>query len=245
MIICAAQIRPSAGDVVGNLAKHEALVERAAREGAAVTFFPELSITGYEPRRAGALATTYADERLDVLQSLCDAHNLRIGVGIPLRAESRAQIGMVWFTPKGARQVYAKQMLHADELPFFIEGQGQLTLGVGGMTLAPAICYESLQPDHAAGAASLGADVYVASVAKSTDGVAKAMSHYPAMARRHNMYVVMSNCVGPSDDFVSMGQSAAWDRSGLLLAQLGVETEGLVVLDTSRGVAHVVQGLSG
>ena len=47
----------------------------------------------------------------------------------------------------------------------------------GGHNLAPAICFESLQPEHAESAASSGADVYLASVAKSPIGVDKAYCH--------------------------------------------------------------------
>ncbi|MCL7931592.1 hypothetical protein M8006_16675 [Halomonas sp. ATCHA] len=49
----------------------------------------------------------------------------------------------------------------------------------------------------------------------------------------------MANCVGPSDDFISVGQSAAWNVRGELLAQMDAESEGLVVLDTVGGRASV------
>lgn len=65
------------------------------------------------------------------------------------------------------------------------------------------------------------------------------MKHYPIVARRHNMFVMMANCVGPSDDFLSVGQSAAWNIRGELLTQLDAESEGVVVLDTHSGSASV------
>ncbi|MFW7344289.1 carbon-nitrogen hydrolase family protein, partial [Pollutimonas sp. H1-120] len=74
--------------------------------------------------------------------------------------------------------------------------------------------------DHANDAAALFSDMYLASVAKPVGGIAKAMKHYPIVARRHNMFVMMANCVGPSDDFLSVGQSAAWNIRGELLTQL-------------------------
>lgn len=104
-----------------------------------------------------------------------------------------------------------------------------------------AICYESLLPEHAAAAAGQGADLYLASVAKPAGGMARAVVHYPAMARAHGMFVLMVNSIGPSDTFVSVGQSAAWDDRGDLLAQMDEGSEGLVVLDTERRVA-VVKG---
>lgn len=46
------------------------------------------------------------------------------------------------------------------------------------------------------------------------------------------MTVLMANCLGPSDDFVTVGQSAIWNRHGELVGQLNDEQEGLVMIDT-------------
>lgn len=239
MKICAVQFKPAAGDTVANTAKHLDLAELASAFHADVVFFPELSLTGYEPRLARSLATNESDPCLAAFQQCSDAHDMIIGVGLPLSTGPQVQIGMVWFAPGEPRRSYAKQHLHADELPFFVQGNKQLVLKTAARTLAPAICYESLQIDHADEAAHLGANVYLASVAKSAHGLAKAMCHYPAIAHKHDMYVVMANCVGPSDNFVSVGQSAAWDNRGELLAQMDSKSEGLLMVDTAIGTAHI------
>ncbi|MRJ44589.1 hypothetical protein KF946_10225 [Idiomarina loihiensis] len=92
---------------------------------------------------------------------------------------------------------------------------------------------------HAKDAAALSSDIYLVSVAKPAGEVAKAMKHYPTVARSHNMVVTMANFVGPSDDFLSVGQSAAWNTRGELLAQIDAESEGIVVLDIQSGSAGV------
>lgn len=237
MKIGGVQCRAVAGDIAGNAARHLKFIEGAASQGVDLVFFPELSLTGYEPRLAKALATNKDDQRLDIFQQYSEAHHIIIGLGLPLSVGTAVQIGMVWFVPNAPRRNYAKQQLHADELPFFVAGNSSLVLEAGVHKLAPAICYESLQPSHADNVASLGADVYLASVAKPSGPLAKAIVHYPAIARRHSMYVVMADCVGPSDDFVSVGQSAVWNIRGELLAQMDGETEGIVILDTASGNA--------
>ncbi|GHE22034.1 carbon-nitrogen hydrolase family protein [Halomonas urumqiensis] len=239
MKVCAAQFRPIAGDFETNRAKHLELIELAVTQGADVLFFPELSLTGFEPRLADSLAIEVSDHRLDPFQKYSDKHNLIIGVGMPIIADSDVYIGMVWFAPGEARRLYAKQQLHPDEHPYFVPGREQLLLERQGFKLTPAICYESLKMDHANEAAALFSDMYLASVAKSVGGVAKAMKHYPIVARSHNIFVIMANCVGPSDDFISVGQSAAWNIRGELLAQIDAESEGVVVLDTHSGSASV------
>lgn len=239
MKIGAVQLRPVAGDVTENITKHLEFIELAAARGADLVFFPELSLTGYEPQLARSLAMDKADTRLDIFQSCSAAHNLIIGLGMPIAIASQVQIGMVWFTPHKPRRSYAKQQLHADEQQLFVAGDTQLVLEAADHRLAPAICYESLQPDHAESAAKLGANVYLASVAKSAGGIAKAMQHYPAIARKHHLSIIMANAVGPCDNFISAGQSAAWGRHGELLTQMDDESAGLLLVDTLSGKTRI------
>lgn len=241
MRLAAAQLETIAGDLAANLARHLSLVDLAASRGAELVVFPELSLTGYEPRLAAGLATTPDDPRLDMLQAAANEQSITIGAGLPTRSAAGIRITMLVFRPHEPRVAYSKQQLHADELPWFAPGTGQVILPADGHRLAPAICYESLQPDHAEQAAAAGADIYLASVAKSERNLASARLHYPAVARRHGMTVLMANSVGPCDDFVAAGQSAAWNREGELMASLGATGEGIVLFDTVTGEAQAVQ----
>ncbi len=222
------------------------MIERAVSQRADLIFFPELSLTGYEPAFAKALATRPDDTRWDVFQALSDAYGIIIGVGLPLLSDTSVanerdanqqapgiQIGMIFFQPRQPRVWYAKQQLHSDELPYFDPGDKQVLLQAHGHTLAPAICYESLQPDHAANAVRCGADIYLASVAKPDRGVIKAFAHYPAIAQQHSMTVLMANSIGPCDNFISAGQSAVWNNRGELVSQLNDDQEGLLLFDTA------------
>jgi predicted amidohydrolase len=235
MKICAAQIKPAPGDIEANLAKHQPFIERAVALGADLVFFPELSLTSYEPKLAAQLATTQEDARFNIFQNLSDAHNIIIGVGLPTPTATGTRISQILFQPQRARLTYSKQQLHADEMPYFKCGETGLVLKTNGHTLAPAICYESLQPGHAQQAANAGADVYLASVAKSERGLARAYAHYPAIARQHGLTVILSNALGACDDFVSAGQSAVWLKNGQLAGKLDGECEGLIMIDTLTG----------
>ncbi len=239
MKICAVQLRLIAGDIAANLLKHIRCVEVAAAHGAELIYFSELSLTAYEPSLAKTLAMTSVDTRLAVFQQLSDAHNLTIGVGLPMKRDEDVQIGMAWFEPKVSLSVYAKQQLHSSELTYFVSGINQLVLTNNEHKIAPAICYESLQSSHADGAAKLGADIYLASVAKSANVLGKAIPHYPLVARQHHMFVMMANSVGVCDNWQSVGQSAAWGRDGALLAQMDSESEGCVMLNTLTNKASI------
>ncbi len=232
MKLSVAQICSLPGNITSNLAMHVDVVHRAVELGAEVVLFPELSLTGYEPTLAKRLAVRPDDSRFDVLQALSDSHSVVIGAGVPLAVLAGVEIGMLVFQPGVPCQSYSKQMLHVDELPYFVCGNGQTLLRKDGHTLVPAICFESLQPEHADSAANLGANVYLASVAKSATGVAKAYGHYPMIAKRHSMTVIMANCLGPSDNFIGAGRSAVWNLNGQLIAQLDGQREGILVFDT-------------
>ena len=95
MKVCAAQFRPIAGDFETNRTKHLELIELAVIQRADVLFFPELSLTGFEPRLADSLAIEVDDHRLDLFQECSDNHNLIIGVGMPIIAGFDVYIGMV------------------------------------------------------------------------------------------------------------------------------------------------------
>ncbi|MCU0341323.1 MAG: carbon-nitrogen hydrolase family protein [Spirosomaceae bacterium] len=232
MKIAIPQIRPVKGDIETNLQRHADFVRLAVGHGVSLMFFPELSLTGYEPTLAHALATTKYDKRLEILQNLSNEHQIALGVGLPTRSDEGVRISMVIILPNGTRLLYSKQLLHPDELRYFVAGEQLVLLPYRNQFIAPAICYESLVPTHAATAAMAGTAIYFASVAKSVKGVEKAKAHYPIIAQTHKMMVLMANCVGTCDDFVAAGQSAVWNQQGELIGQLNATEEGILILDT-------------
>lgn len=176
MKIAVAQIKPSR-DVGTNIKLHEQVIQLAMSYRVGSLFFSELSLTGYEPELANELATTPSDARFNGFQELSDSNTITIGLGMPIQGHAGIHISMLVFQANQPKQTYAKQQLHADERPYFISGDEQLILTVDKSKLAPAICYESLQANHALNARELGADMYIASVAKSQNGIAKAIAH--------------------------------------------------------------------
>ncbi|WP_149304368.1 carbon-nitrogen hydrolase family protein [Pareuzebyella sediminis] len=237
MRICIAQIKPQQGDIQKNIELHRKWIESAVSEQADFICFPELSLTGYEPTLARQLATDQNDTRLEILQQISQQKNIDIAVGLPIKRASKIYIGMVIFHANRPKETYLKQRLHADELPFFMAGKEQLLLSINDTLIAPAICYESLLFEHAENAKNLGAQMYLASVAKSEKGIKKAYSHFPKVAAKHSLPILMSNCVGACDNFTSAGQSAIWGAEGSLKKSLGTHTEGILIFDTQTSAA--------
>lgn len=238
MKICAAQSRPVTGDVAANVQAHVEMIEAAVAQAAELVVFPELSLTGYEPALAQALAVDFMDSRLDVFQQLADRHGVALCVGAPTRAANGVCISMLVFQPAAARQVYSKQYLHADEEPFFQSGKDGVGLLRG--CVAPVICYELSVPQHAAAAANRGAQIYMASVAKVARNIQPAMTRLGVIAHDYGMQVVMANAVGMADGELCCGGSAAWNRQGEMLVQLDDTREGLLLFDTDTQQARAV-----
>lgn len=232
MKICMVQTRPLKGDLQANIADHQRFIDRALVHGAALIIFPELSLTGYEPTLADALATHRDDPRLDDFQTIADSRQVTIGVGLPTKSPAGICISMVLFRPHQARHLYSKQYLHADEEPFFVSGQNASALIGHNPNVALAICYELSVPAHAATAVNSGAELYIASVAKTAAGVESAGHRLAEIARHYAMPVLLSNCVGPCDDFEAGGRSAVWNAQGELVGQLDGSSEGMLVYDT-------------
>lgn len=232
MKIGIAQTYSIKGDIAANINKHKILIELASSSKATSIFFPELSLTAYEPQLANDLATDHNDSRLDCFQYISNSNKITIGLGIPTKTKTGVRISMVIFQPQTPRQTYSKQLLHSDELPYFESGDQQILLTVEDKKISPAICYESLQPEHSDKANKFGAEIYLASVAKSQNGLSKAMAHYPKVAKHYSMPVFMSNSVGYCDNFLSGGCSAVWTKQGQLAGQLDDKEEGILIFDT-------------
>lgn len=209
------------------------MINIAVTHGADIIVFPELSLTGYEPGLAKSLATDQDDKILDSLQEISDTNKITIGAGMPTKSSSGIFISMIIFQPHQPRQTYSKQYLHEDELPYFINGESQVFLTMENIKIAPAICYESLLPEHSANASKNGTAIYFASVAKSTSGVEKAFKHFPEVANKYAMTVLMANAVGPCDNFESAGKTSIWNKNGSLVGQLNDSNEGILIIDTN------------
>jgi len=241
MKIALAQIHPKKGKIDENIQAHLKWIQLAIEHQANAIFFPELSITAYEPTLAQNLAKAENDPSFNVFQKISDAHEISIGLGLPTTTENGIHITMLIFQAHQKRSTYAKQILHEDELPFFVEGTKSFSLTQEGIQIAPAICYESLQERHLQKAVQAGAHIYLASVAKGQKGIDKAMMHLSAMAKKYGLPILMSNAVGYCDNFMCSGQSGVWNDKGELLEQLNNEEEGLLLFDTKTQTIQKVK----
>ena len=231
MKICVAQTRPVKGDIQSNIDNHKKLIDLAVANEADIVIFPELSLTGYEPKLSKELATDQDDSRFDDFQKISDTRQITIGVGIPTKNRAGICISMALFQPHQARQTYSKKYLHPDEEAFFVSGQNFTVLRVDQTNIALAICYEISVPNHAEQAFKDGAEIYIASVVKFVNGSDKALKRLAGIAQKYSTTVFMANCVGQCDGDECAGKTSIWNNKGSLVGQLDDTNEGILIFD--------------
>lgn len=239
MKICIAQTQSLRGWVQENIENHLKIIDSAVNVNTDLIVFPELSITNYEPDLAKELAIDTEDTRFNPFQELSNKNEITIGIGVPTKASDRIHISMLIFQPNKQRVVYSKEILHSDELPYFVNGVNKSLLNIKGKKIAIGICYETLQREHFIKAKNNKADIYIASVAKSDRGIDKAYIHFSKMAKEFKTPILMSNCIGHCDTFLSIESSAIWNQRGELIGQLGGINQGTIVYDTELEIATV------
>lgn len=240
MKIALAQTRPVKGDLLTNIGVHVHYVHQAAERSADIIFFSELSLTGYEPQLAHVLATNQENPHFDILQEEANRYNISICVGVPIKTVEGVWIGMVIFSPKAPRQTYGKKYIHPDEEAYFVPGKTITPLHVSDKRVAPAICYELSCAAHVDHAIKNGADTYVASVAKTTEGNERAYKDLSAISKENGIPTLLVNCVGEASGSMKVGGSAVWDASGELIDSMSDQDEGLLLYDMEKEDTQIV-----
>jgi predicted amidohydrolase len=242
--IAAAQVPSVRGDIAANIATYAATMAAAARHGVTVLVFPELSLTGYEPDLAAALALTAADPRLAPLVALARKHRIAATLGAPLQnSGAKPALGAILITADGETKTYRKMHLGGSERVWFSPGDAPLAFAAGGQTVGLAICADSSEPAHPQAHADLGATIYAAGVFLNAEWYATDVPRLAAYAARHQMLTLMANHGSSLGTLTSVGKSAAWAPDGSLLAQADGDETALVIAtrDASAWRGEVVR----
>lgn len=229
MKIAVAQSRPVRGDIEANIQNHLQLIRKAITYSAGFILFPELSLTGYEPKQAAQLALGTDDPRLTVFQNLADQNQVIIAVGAPTPQPTGICISMLIFQPGKAVSVYSKQYLHEDETPYFVPGPKAALFIGDDPKMAPAICYELSIQDHIDMAVKEKARIYLCSVAKTSSGLAAARDRLGRLAAEYGIVTVLANFIGDTEEGLCPGGSALWNEQGWMVQEISEPEEGLIL----------------
>jgi NAD+ synthase (glutamine-hydrolysing) len=248
-----AQINVTVGDIEGNLARIRGGLREARAQGAELTLFGELALTGYPPEdlllREHFLADVWA-----ALEGLArEVTGMTAIVGVPELAE-----GLVYNTAavlaNGAIEArYRKMHLPNygvfDERRYFTPGDAGETIETAGARVGLTICEDLWQPGPpATEEAAAGASLLI-NISASPYHAGKGLERERLFASRaieSDAYVAFCGLVGGQDELVFDGHSFVIDRSGKTIVRGKQFAEDMLVcdLDLSR-IANTAGGVSG
>lgn len=249
------QTTPARGNVEANTDQHLQLARMAARYGARVLVFPELSLTGYELDLAPALAFSPDDARLTPLSEGARETGVIMVVGAPVRVGVGLHIGAFILKDDGAIVVHTKQLLGAfvkadvpnGDLPpaehtIFEPGVLAPLLPLEGHVAGIGVCAEALRRWPVRKAREAGATTYLTSHFATARDIAARHEVMRDHARRHDMAVALASYGGPTAGMEASGRSAIWSQRGDELVQLPARGAAVAVaLEDTRGwQAHVI-----
>jgi len=226
--IAVAQPPCLAGALAANVQAH-ALTVLAAR--ARLVVFPELSLTGYDLE---APAVDVDAPALAAVVTACDTMNTVALVGAPtsvgtggapttdrtVDGRGRA-IAILLIDAHGARVVYRKQHLGAEETEHFTPGPGPVVLDVDGWRVGLGVCRDTGVGDHVEALADSGIDLYVAGLVDHPDDVPVQRARAARIATTCRAYVGFASFAGPTADGYgeTAGRSAIFGRDGAVIAE--------------------------
>jgi predicted amidohydrolase len=233
MRIALAQLAPALGDLAANGARARAAVAEAEAAGAGLVVFPELFLSGYALRSAGAdtavpaaTAAAVADGRAAVVLGFHERDSAQTYNSVVYAERGHAlhvqrKLFPVTYAPFNEHQQYGR----GDELRAFDSPLGRV---------ATLVCNDAWQPILSSIAVIDGAEILLMPSASSTE-VAEAEAHWRALtsfyARLLRCFVVFVNRVGAEAGFTFWGGSHVVDPSGAVVAQAPRLEEAVVFAD--------------
>lgn len=242
--VAVAQSASVDGHLEANVLHHQLFVRLAHSAGARLVLFPELSLTGYLPADAPALAITPDDPRLEPLREQARALDIVVIAGAPLRtADVSVHLAALAMLPDGSLSVYAKRNLHEGEQPYFTAGTRPMYVHVERARVATIVCMDISRPDLAAEAAAGGATFLAAGVLNTPTGLEKDLRLLERYAVEHGLTVLMANHAATTGGWTSGGGSTILSPEGAPIVRVeGTgEAVGIAVREDGVWKGRVVQ----
>ena len=239
--IALAQINVTVGDLVGNVRKIVAGLERAREVGADLVAFPELAVTGYPPEDLLLRPSFVAANRTALDEIAAAAHGLTAVVGFADVQEDVYNAAAVLHDGALAG-VYHKQYLPTysvfDEDRTFRAGEATPLFVLGDVVVGVSVCEDIWYPDGPPQVQARAGAHLLVNVSASPYHAGKGAARERMLATRaaDNVAIVaFCNLVGGQDELVFDGGSVIFDARGEMVARAAQFEEDLLVADVDVG----------
>ncbi len=260
MKVALAQFNPVVGDLAGNVRRHGECIDAAARAGADLVVFGELSVVGYPPRDLLAKQGFAADCRraVEALAARCTDIAALVGFVQPTAGPAGRRLQNVAAVLAGGSiaQVHVKSLLPTydvfDETRYFEPGRDVELLDIAGRQVGLSICedlwdasslgWELYDDDPIHRLVSAGAEVIVNMAASPYEQTKPARREelFRRRARELVRPIVYVNQVGGNDELIFDGGSCVVSPAGEVVARAKSFAEDLLVADLDEpGPARV------
>ena len=226
------------GDIDGNLDRIRSLVARAVEQGADLTVFPELSVSGYPPEDL-LLNPRFADAAAAGVRELARSITDTVAVvGLPSLSEDLHNAAAV-LSDNAIVATYRKHFLPNyavfDEQRYFASGDDALVVDLDGVRVGVTICEDLWYPGGPGQWAAIdGGAVLIVNLSGSPYHRGKGLERERMLTQRaadYGCFIAFCNAVGGQDELVFDGHSLVIDPTGQVLARGAQFEEDLLVVD--------------
>ena len=233
------------GDLDANATRIRTLIAEAVDQGADLTIFPELSITGYPPEDL-LLNPRLAARAAELVRELAPAVTDTVAiVGLPVLSTDLHNAAVVLAGGEVAA-TYRKHFLPNygvfDEQRYFARGDDGLVIDLAGVRVGVTICEDLWYPGGPARWAAVdGGAALVVNLSGSPYHRGKGIERERMLAQRaadYACFIAFCNAVGGQDELVFDGHSLVIDPTGAVVARGAQFDEDLLVVDIDAGGAE-------
>ena len=246
--IALAQMEPALGDLARNVALHGRLAREAARRGAQLIIFPELSLTGYLLQDLVAEVGLRVDNPRPIRPLLEMSRRIALVVGLVEETEGHRYHNAALYLENGRirhvhRKVYLPTYGMFDEGRYFAAGDRLEAFPTSLGRMGMLICEDAWHPSTALVLAQDRADYLLVLSSSPTEGIDRRTGLSSVSTWRNLMtvtsqlqtlFVAWVNRVGFEDGINFAGGSCAVDPFGRTIAEAKLLEEDLVVCDLKR-----------
>jgi NAD+ synthase (glutamine-hydrolysing) len=246
--IALGQFNATVGDIEGNVKTMKRFYEQAAKAGAEVVLFPELSVCGYPPEDL-LLKGHFIDDNQTAIEHLAKScPEKTIIAGFAERNNKGYFNSLAVLADGRIKNIYRKSVLPNygvfDERRYFRPGNEPVIIDINGLSAALTICEDIWHLDWID--KLLGSTRHkdiILNISASPFHLGKTKQRLEVLTRcaKHlGCAVAYCNLIGGQDELVFDGRSMFVDSTGKVIAQAKAFAEDLLIADVTRAGKKVV-----